>query len=574
MIIKSPVTEREPNSRVNLLPAAVLEAGMPRMSEPTLPHNPKSATDFDGPSARPLGCGNEVTTQVEDTRPVRFIPPERFFGNYELLAEVARGGMGVVYRARQVGLNRTVALKMILAGKLADGDEVVRFRTEAEAAARLSHPNIVAVHEVGEVQGRHFFSMDFIEGTSLAQRLTRGPLSGRDAARYVLKIAKAVHYAHRQDILHRDIKPSNIMLDAEDEPRITDFGLAKRLGDHDSGQTRTGAILGTPSYMAPEQAQGRTRDLGPACDIYSLGAMLYELLTGRPPFRAETPIDTVMQVIHNDPVPATLLNPNIDKDLETICHKCLEKDPALRYPTAEALAQDLQSFLDGNSITARSFNVIDRLTRMLDRSQHDADFTTWSAMVLWMAGIVGLQHALIFLFMSVEAPRWLILSARTLEFVLLGCLFWYNRRKSRLLPTTSAERELWTIWIGYFFAVGATVAATRLVRAMNFIDPTDHAPLHLEELLPYPFLAILSGLAFFVMGNNYWGRCYALGVGFFALACFMPFWLNWAPLAYGVYWSLALTMVGFHLRGFSYRRGASVGATAGAQAPTVQASRR
>jgi serine/threonine protein kinase len=553
---------------VNDLPAVVLEPGMPQMSEPTLPHNPKTAPAFGAPSPRPLGSGDEAATQVEETRPVKFNPPERLFGNYELLAEVARGGMGVVYRARQVALNRTVALKMILAGKLADGDEVLRFRTEAEAAARLSHPNIVAVHEVGEIQGQRFFSMDFIEGTSLAQRLARGPLSGRDAARYVQKIAKAVHYAHRQGILHRDIKPSNIMLDADNEPRITDFGLAKRLGSEDSGQTRTGAILGTPSYMAPEQAQGKTRDLGPACDIYSLGAMLYELLTGRPPFRAETPIDTVMQVIHNEPVPATLLNPNIDKDLETICHKCLEKDSALRYLTAEALAQDLQNFLDGNSINARSSNVLDRLTRMLDRSQHDVDFATWSSMVLWMAGIVGFQHALIFFFMRLEAPRWLILSARTLEFVLLGCLFWYNRRKSRLLPTTSAERELWTIWIGYFFAVGATVAATRLVRAMNFIDPTDHAPTHLEELLPYPFLAILSGLAFFVMGNNYWGRCYAIGVGFFALACLMPFWLIWAPLAYGLYWSAALTMVGFHLRGFGSHRGA---AKAGAQAVTLPA---
>jgi hypothetical protein len=279
--------------------------------------------------------------------------------------------------------------------------------------------------------------------------------------------------------------------------------------------------------------------------------MLYELLTGRPPFRAETPIDTVMQVINNEPVPATLLNPNIDKDLETICHKCLEKDPALRYATAEALAQDLQNFLDGNSISARSSNVLGRLTRMLERSQHDADFATWSSMVLWMAAIVGFQHILIFLFMQLNAPRWLILSARTLEFVLLACLFWHKRRHSRLLPTSSVERDLWTIWIGYFIAVGTTVAAARLVRWMDFIDPTDRAPAHLEELLPYPFLATLSGMAFFIMGTNYWGRCYAIGAVFFALACLMPFRLSLAPLGYGLLWSAALTMVGFHLRGFS-----------------------
>ena len=523
------------------------------MSQPTLPYTPKSAPVTQPLAAGPRTAGDEMPTQTEETRAVQFARPGRFFGDYELLDEVARGGMGVVYRARQITLNRTVALKMILAGKLADADEVQRFRTEAEAAARLSHPNIVAVHEVGEIQGQHFFSMDFIEGTSLAQRLVGGPLPGREAARYVRQIARAVHYAHRQGILHRDLKPSNIMVDGEDEPRITDFGLAKRLGNQDSGQTRTGAILGTPSYMAPEQAQGKIRDLGPACDIYSLGAMLYDLLTGRPPFRAETPIDTAMQVIQNEPVPARLLNPNIDKDLETICHKCLEKNPDRRYATAEALAQDLQNFLDGNSINARGSNVLDRLTRTLDRSQNDVDFTTWSSMILLMAGVVGFQHTLIFLCMQWGAPHWTIVGARALEFILLGCLFWYNRRNSRLLPTSRVERELWTIWIGYFFALGATVLATRIIRAMDFIASNPHAPAHLEEMLPYPFLAVLSGLAFFIMGSNYWGRCYAIGVAFFILACVMPFRLDWAPLGFGLLWATTLTALGLHLRNFGKR---------------------
>jgi serine/threonine protein kinase len=529
------------------------QPGMQAMAESTLPHDPEQTSVTEPTPGQRRPPGDDVTTHFEETRAVKFTPPERIFGDYELMVEVARGGMGVVYRARQVKLNRTVALKMILAGKLADADEVQRFRTEAEAAARLSHPNIVAVHEVGEINGQHFFSMDFIEGTSLAQRLIRGPLPGRDAARYVRQIAKAVHYAHRQGILHRDLKPSNIMLDAEDEPRITDFGLAKRLGNQDSCQTRTGAVIGTPSYMAPEQAQGKNRELGPACDIYSLGAMLYELVTGRPPFRAETPIDTVVQVIQNEPVPASLLNPNVDKDLETICHKCLEKDPALRYQTAADLAQDLQNFLDGNSINARSFNVFGRLTRMLDRSQHDANFATWGSMILIMAAVIGFQHTLIFLLMQTGAPRETIWAARTLEFVILGCLFWYNRRKSRLLPTSSIERELWTIWIGYFFALGATVVATRLIRFRDLIGPTDPAQQHAVEMLPYPFLAILSGLAFFIMGSNYWGRCYAIGVCFFALACLMPLQLDWAPLGFGLLWAGALTMVGLHLRRLARR---------------------
>ncbi len=476
---------------------------------------------------------------------------ERLFGDYELLAEVAHGGMGVVYRARQVTLNRIVALKMILAGKLADAGEVQRFRTEAEAAARLSHPNIVKVHEVGEVDGQHFFSMELIEGQSLAQRLAAGPLPGRTAARYVRAIAKAVDYAHRQGILHRDLKPSNILLDADDVPQVTDFGLAKRLGIQDSGQTRTGAVLGTPSYMAPEQAQGKNRALGPASDIYSLGAILYELLSGRPPFRAETPIATVMQVIQNEPVPVVLLNPNVDKDLSTICHKCLEKEPALRYASAEALAKDLENFLEGNSINARSSNVLERLTRTLERSNHDADFATWGSMVLVMAAIVGFQHTLIFVLMQLGAAHWTILAARTLEFVLLGCLFWYNRRNSRLLPTTSVERELWTIWIGYFLALGATILAARLLRTLDLIGPTLNAPPHLDGMLPYPFLAILAGLAFFTMGSNYWGRCYAFGALFFGLACVMPFMLEWAPLLFGLLWCVTLTMVGLHLRRFA-----------------------
>ena len=499
-------------------------------------------------AARPNTAVDEMPTQVEETRAVKLTAPERIFGDYELLVEVARGGMGVVYRARQVSLNRTVALKMILAGKLANPDDLQRFHTEAEAAARLSHPNIVAIHDVGAIDGQHFFSMEFIEGLSLAQRLTRGTVSGRDAARYVRQIARAVDYAHRQGILHRDIKPSNIMLDADDEPHITDFGLAKRLGNQDSGQTRTGAILGTPSYMAPEQAQGKIRELGPACDIYSLGAMLYELLTGRPPFRAETPLDTVMQVINNEPVPATLLNPHIARDLETICHKCLAKDPAQRYATAAALAEDLQNFLDGNPINARSSNVLNRLTRMLDRSQHDADFATWSSMILVMAAVVGLQHTLILILIRVNAPSLSILSARALELILLGCLFWYHRGNKRLLPTSSIERELWTIWVGYLFALMATVGATRLIRNMDFIAATPSAPQHLTEMLPYPFLSILAGLAFFIMGSNYWGRCYAIGVAFFGLACAMPFMLEWSPLLFGLFWAAALTMVGLHLR--------------------------
>ncbi len=431
------------------------------MSEPTLPHDFESTPG----ALRGVMAADQTPTHIEATLPSNVTLPHGVFGDYELLSEIARGGMGVVYRARQKSLNRTVALKMILAGKLANPEDLQRFRTEAEAAAHLSHPNIVAIHDVGAIEGQHFFSMEFIDGISLSQRLLRGPVTSRDAARYVRQIARAVEYAHRHGILHRDLKPSNVMLDADDEPHITDFGLAKRLDNQDSGQTRTGAILGTPSYMAPEQAQGKIRELGPACDIYSLGAILYELLTGQPPFRADSPLDTVMRVINNEPEPASSLNASVPRDLETICHKCLAKEPSQRYATAAALAEDLQNFLDGNTINARSSNVFNRLTRMLERSQHDADFATWSSMILVMAAVVGLQHTLIFVLMHVDAPSWAILSARRIEFVLLGYLFWSHRGNSRLLPTSSTERELWTIWVGYLFALAATVARPGLCAA-------------------------------------------------------------------------------------------------------------
>jgi serine/threonine protein kinase len=468
------------------------------------------------------------------------------FGDYELLREVARGGMGIVYRARQVSLNRVVALKMILAGRLAAEEDVVRFRTEAEAAGRLQHPNIVAVHEVSEVDGQHYFSMDFIEGVSLAEKLRSGPLPSRVAARYVRLIARAVHHAHRQGILHRDLKPSNILIDVDDEPHITDFGLAKRLGG-DSGQTRTGVVLGTPSYMAPEQAAGKTHELGPACDVYGLGAVLYELLTGRPPFRSETPLDTVMQVIETDPVPPRLLNPKVDHDVETICLKCLEKNPGRRYESGEALAEDLQRYLAGESINARSINVLDRLVRTFDRSHHDVNFHTWSTMVLVIAAIVFVEHVAVHILILLDRPRALITATRAAQFVLIGWLFWRNRG-NQLLPRSAAERELWTIWIGYVLAYVFGLLAVRGLVYFEVIGAGAAAPPSWQTLMVYPFSAIASGLAFFVMGSNYWGRLYVVGVAFFVVAVLMPMHLEWASLEFGSLWGLILLALGLHLR--------------------------
>jgi tRNA A-37 threonylcarbamoyl transferase component Bud32 len=277
----------------------------------------------------------------------------RYFGDYEILEEIARGGMGVVYKARQISLDRPVALKMILAGEWATPEARQRFRAEAEAAANLQHPNIVAIHEVGEHEGQQYFSMDFVVGKNLAELVRGKRLKAKLAARYVRTIAEAVHFAHERGILHRDLKPQNVLIDKGGRPRITDFGLAKRV-ESDSGLTRTGEILGSPSYMPPEQAESRPNEVGPTSDVYSLGAILYELLTGCPPFRGATVLETLSQVIQSPPVPPRALTPSVPRDLETICLKCLEKSPTMRFSSAKDLAEELRRFLHGEGILSSS----------------------------------------------------------------------------------------------------------------------------------------------------------------------------------------------------------------------------
>ena len=314
----------------------------------------------------------------------------RYVGDYELLEEIAHGGMGVVYRARQVSLNRPVALKMIRLGEFANETEVARFRAEAEAAARLDHPNIVPIYEVGEHEGRHYFSMKLLEGGALSGRISnpQSQIRNREIAVLVATAARAVHYAHQRGIIHRDLKPGNILLDARRQPHVTDFGLAKRI-ETDSSMTTSGAIVGTPSYIAPEQAAG-AKVLTTAADVYSLGAIIYELLAGRPPFVGATVMATLQKVMSEEPVPPSMVRGSrrkeahvdsemdhsllamaatrVDRDLETICLKCLEKDPARRYGSAEALAEDLERWLAHEPIRARTATPIERIFKWTRRN--------------------------------------------------------------------------------------------------------------------------------------------------------------------------------------------------------------
>jgi len=280
-------------------------------------------------------------------------------GDYEVLAEIARGGMGVVYRARQLSLNRIVALKVVLNGPFSSADFVRRFRNEAQAAAALRHPNIVAVYEVGEHNGSHFLSLEFVEGQSFAELARERPLPAKRAAGYIKTIAEAVEHAHQRGVLHRDLKPSNILLDLFDQPRVTDFGLAKLI-DQDGELTVTGQVLGSPNYMPPEQAAGKVSEAAPAADVYSLGAILYELLTCRPPFQGESLQSILAQVRDSEPVPPRRLNPGTPADLQTICLKCLQKEPARRYGSARELAEDLGCFLAGEPIHARPVALAER----------------------------------------------------------------------------------------------------------------------------------------------------------------------------------------------------------------------
>jgi serine/threonine protein kinase len=475
---------------------------------------------------------SSLQRQDERASPLQRAGGPSLFGDYELQEEMGRGGMGVVYKARQVSLNRIVALKMILAGQLASGEEVKRFHREAKAAANLDHPDIVPIYEVGQHEGRHYFSMGYVDGRSLAERLRDGPLAAHEAAALIMHLCDAVQYAHEHGVIHRDLKPANVLFAAADSrPRITDFGLAKQLSG-EATLTGAGQILGTPSYMSPEQAKGQTYAIGPASDVYSLGAILYEMLTGRPPFQAATPLDTLVQVIDHEPVPPRVINRDVSRDLEAVCMKCLDKEPSRRYASARELGDELARYLEGDSVHAASINLWDRLTHPLRQSRHEEHFREWGLGLMAFGLVILLSHLAIFAMeRSFQNPLIVYWLPRGVMYAALLVMLWRFRQQS-MLPTNSAERLIWAVWIGYVLALGAA-NSVRLV-------------LGGDQRQSYATFAVLAGLGFMVMGAHVWGGGYLVGLVFMIAAPLLAVHMDYAALAFGALWAGALWTFGLY----------------------------
>lgn len=472
---------------------------------------------------------NAQPVQDQDRLPTAADSPP----DYELLAELGRGGMGVVYRARQRTLDREVALKMMLAGAHASAADRARFQAEAAAAAQLDHSGIVPVFEVGQWRDLPYFTMQFVAGQTLAQRLADGPLEPREAARLLAQVARAVHYAHTRGVLHRDLKPSNILLDREGRPHVADFGLARRL-EAPAELTRSGAILGTPNYMAPEQAAGQRGQVGPASDVYALGCVLYHLLTGQPPFQAATAVDTVLMLLEQDPTPPRQLNRQIDRALEQIVLKCLQKPVDLRYDSAAALADDLEAYLAGEPISARSGALADVVTRLLGATHHAPVLENWGLLWMWHSVV------LLALCLATNVMHWRGVDRVTpylmLWMVGIGVwagIFWTLRRRAG--PVTLVERQIAHVW-----------AASIITNAMLYLI---EAMLGLPVLTLSPVLGLTGGAVFLVKAAILSGEFYVYAAAQFALAIVMARFPSVGITLFGVVSGLS-----FFLPGWKYRR--------------------
>ena len=442
----------------------------------------------------------------------------RRMGDYEVLEEIGRGGMGVVFRGRQVSLDRQVAVKMIQGGRLSSELERQRFMAEAQATARLDHPGIVPVYEVGEFDGTPFFSMQLISGETLADRLADGPLPQREAAKMLAAVAHAIDHAHSEGILHRDIKPSNILIGLNGRPMVTDFGLAKFL-DAGNSLTNTGSILGTPSYMSPEQAAGRGDSSGPAADIYSLGTVLYHALTGRPPFLASSPIEMALKIIEHDPPLPRLLDPTIDRDLEMIVIRCLQKPPDLRYATAGKLAEDLQSFVRDEPVSARGGTLSDVIARWFRETHHASVLENWGLLWMWHSVVLLVACLLTqtLAWSHVQNRLWYA-ALWTIGLGAWAAVFWAMRRQ--VGPVTFVERQIAHVW-------GASLIAIAMLWPLEWW-------LSLQPLTLSPLLGVITGMIFFIKAGILTGAFYVQAACLFMTSVAMALFPDYAHLIYGV----------------------------------------
>jgi tRNA A-37 threonylcarbamoyl transferase component Bud32 len=440
------------------------------------------------------------------------------WGEYELVEELGRGGMGIVFRAKQPLLGREVALKMILRERLGSNLDRQRFMAEAASLAKLEHPGIVPIFNVGEVDGLPYFTMQLIRGKTLANELILGPMNQRRAALLIAEVARAAHFAHQRGILHRDIKPSNILVDEDGKAKLTDFGLAKQV-DSAEPITKSGAVLGTPNYMSPEQALGRTQLLGPASDIYSLGTVLYHAVTGRPPLMAESPVQMAFLLLEQDPPLPRLLNPQLDRDLEMIIIRCLQKPADLRYATAADLAQDLEAFLHNEPIQARSGQLAQVVGRVFRETHHAPILENWGLLWMWHSLVLFIACVLTWTIQQYDRNQ-------RLPFAILwtaglgtwAAVFWALRR--RMGPVTFVERQIAHVW-------GASMIAIAMVFPLEWW-------LELPPLTLSPVIGIITGMIFVVKAGILSGAFYLQAFLLFLSAVAMAVFADYAHLIFGV----------------------------------------
>lgn len=437
---------------------------------------------------------------------------------YVLEEELGRGGMGIVYRAYRKSDGQPVAIKMLLRGEFASPIEKQRFETEATASMKLNHPNIVPIYEYGEHKGCAYFCMKLIEGETLTQRLVRGPLSATETARLMLDVSEAIHYAHEQGILHRDLKPSNILLDENDNPYVADFGLAKQ-ATGDPTLTRSGAILGTPAYMAPEQAAGRRGEVSSISDVYSLGAILYHMLTGRPPFQAASAVDTLLLVLEQDPVSPRVLNRRVNRDLEMITMKCLQKPQDLRYESAKSMASDFTAMLNNRAVSAREGRFGKIIVNVFRETHHASVLENWGLLWIWhsLVLLVACVGTNVMYLMGVET-RWLYTLTWSVGFGTWGAVFWFVRR--RMGPVTFIERQVAHVW------AASLVCVFLLFPFEGFLG--------LPLLRLAPVMCMVAAMTFLIKASSLSGIFYIQAAILFVTAFLMGMVPRYALILFGL----------------------------------------